>query len=226
MRTLVVSACSARKLKDDGQLSLFGGMREYTARDRYQGRAHKRVLKAVDKLRRLEHEVSWSIVSAGKGLLDELDNVEEYNVTFRGLSEREAQRSGQALNLPADLRARAAEHDLVLLVLPKLYLAAVDAPLEESAELSNVLGPRHVYFATPRADLGDAGLHVHCGTEQAEGFGEPGLEIGVARLERFIERVRLSSSFDAALTWLASTAKDTAPRRTHGELTAQAKSRG
>lgn len=94
MDILVVSGCSGEKRFDDPPIGceeidsssrreLLGRYPDHTAtaREMYTGQEHGLVKSAVTNLREFT-DVSWKIISAGYGLLDEADEIVAYECSF------------------------------------------------------------------------------------------------------------------------------------------------
>lgn len=91
----------------------------------YTGQQHQRLMAGVTSARQAGIHVNVQILSAGYGLISGVRRIAPYNVTFSGLSRRDIQAAGQALNVPGDFAAAlAAPADLVLVLLGRDYLAA------------------------------------------------------------------------------------------------------
>ena len=183
-QVLVVSACSKRKLTGDSIEANAGS--PLTARERYAGRAHIRIREAIDRWRQkqggLHDPVEWLIVSAKFGLVEEVAAVPFYDATLAGLGHKEARRRGLDLGLPGGLRARLAEFDIAIFVLPLVYLYAVGAPFE--------LPRTQVYFASPSFNTKSEGLSVvHCGRDAARALRVSPREVASARFELFVKDV-------------------------------------
>lgn len=165
MRVLVISACSGEKKYDDVPLGcgeLDSNTREYLIREHpdyvaraaemYTGAEHLLVRDAVANLR--DHvDVTWRIISAGYGLLDEADEIAAYDCTFSdvGSVRERAKRFGhdpealtvaetrqavaREMNLPGDLiDALNGGYDVVFLVLSESYFAAIAEALKDLPE--------------------------------------------------------------------------------------------
>lgn len=162
MDILVVSGCSGDKVYDDAPIgcreidsvSREDLIREYPdyvahASEMYEGEEHGYVRRAVSNLRGYA-DVSWRILSAGYGLLDEDDEVVAYDCTFRDIEsvmERakrighdpetltydEARRVvGRDKEIVGNLReALAREFDLAFIVLSEPYYVAISEALED-----------------------------------------------------------------------------------------------
>ncbi|MDX1747208.1 MAG: hypothetical protein R3324_14830, partial [Halobacteriales archaeon] len=162
MDVLVISACSGDKRFDESpvgcaELDRWPRERlldEYPtlvspAAGMYTGREHGYVTSAVANFRE-EATVTWKIVSAGYGLLDEDDDIVSYDCTFNDDESvrRRIRRMGyhvddltktetlQALarekGIPADLQKTLdTGFDLVFVVLGKKYLVALAGALDD-----------------------------------------------------------------------------------------------
>ena len=178
-RVLVVSACS--KSKSPGVL--------LPTSDRYAGRAHIRVRDTIERWRqaRPADDVSWSIVSAGVGLVDEHKPIPDYDATFAGLSPSAAAAHGRQLGIPEALRDRLQQADVALFVLSMTYLQAAAAPFEQPST--------RIYFASPRfVDLSSGATVVPCGVDDARALGVAAREVAAVRFEQFVdERIKRES---------------------------------
>ena len=193
-RVVVVSACSKLKLAD----RTYGTppLSPVTARERYAGRAHRRIRKAIDSWRRSSagDVVEWWIVSAKFGLIRELSDLPIYEATFAGLSPAAAQRRGRELGLPHAFQRLLGEFDTALFVLPLTYLRAAGAPFEFSGT--------HLYFATPAfACAGRNTMVVPCGLDVARELRVAPREVGAARFEFFVDDVVQHGLASALRSW-------------------------
>ena len=169
-----------------------------SARDRYAGRAHVRVRDAVDRWRRESNDtrIEWSIVSAGLGLLDETATVPEYEATFAGLGAARARVRGLELALPAALRARLAQYDAAVFVLPLAYLHACGAPFDRPAV--------QLYFASPAFPGESAGaVVVPCGVAEARRDVVTPRDVASVRFAAFVEDA-VAWGFDSAVAMRGS----------------------
>lgn len=156
MDVLVVSGCSGDKMYDDPPISCGeidsetreGLLRRYpdqtaSAKEMYTGQEHGVVTSAVSNLREYA-DVTWKIISAGYGLLDETDEVVAYECSFTeiGPVQKRAKRLGYDPNelthvetrqvvarekgIPSELRRTTESgYDIVFFVLSKPYLVGV-----------------------------------------------------------------------------------------------------
>ena len=97
----------------------------------YAGQQHVNVMRGIRDLRLKfgRDFVSLAIVSAGYGLIAEDRSIAPYEVTFNNMTRVEARSWANRLRIPADVRAAAAAHPLVVLLLGGRYLDAIDPPL-------------------------------------------------------------------------------------------------
>src|SRR5574341_1216783 len=143
LRLLVVSACTAKKAcgdpdkdaqltaedldspnrRKDGEKRLAGYC--LPAAEMYTGTGHVLARQAVQSLRKHGYDVSHLILSAGYGLLDEMDLIVPYNVTFAGASKAWIRERGQRLRLRNHLVGVANKYDRVILILGREYLEAL-----------------------------------------------------------------------------------------------------
>lgn len=165
MEALVISACSGEKKYDDVPLgcrevdsiareTLVREYPEYVAPtvEMYTGTEHALVRDAVANLRN-HVDVTWRIISAGYGLVDEADEIAAYDCTFSdvGSVRERAKRFGhdpEALTIAETRQAVAREmnlhgdmvdvldggYDIVFLVLSEPYFAAVSGALTDLPE--------------------------------------------------------------------------------------------
>lgn len=162
MEILVISGCSGDKSYDDAPIGckeidaasrteLVREYPEYVARasKMYEGEEHGYVRRSVSNLRN-HANVSWLIVSAGYGLLDENDEIVAYDCTLseiesvmkrakrtghtpEALTHAKARRVvGRATNMVADLREALADGcDLAFIALSEPYYVAISEALED-----------------------------------------------------------------------------------------------
>lgn len=162
MDVLVVSNCSGDKLYDNSPIGceeidtsnrkeLLKQYPEFSApaAKMYTGVEHPYVKSAVANLRELAN-VSWYIVSAGYGLLDETDEIVAYDCSLsnietiqdrvermgydlRALTHDEARRVvAREKGIPSELRsALSSGYDLVFVVLSQPYMIAISEALED-----------------------------------------------------------------------------------------------
>lgn len=160
MNVLVVSNCSGDKLYDESPIgcqeidsssreALLNQYPEFSApaAEMYTGVEHPYVKSAVANLRKLA-EVSWKIVSAGYGLLDETEEIVAYDCTLSDieavqervewmgydpseLTHDEARRVvAREKGIASELRiALSSGYDLVFMVLSQPYLIATSEAL-------------------------------------------------------------------------------------------------
>lgn len=193
-RVLVVSACSKRKLKGVDALGVDRG--EIPARERYAGRAHARVRDAVDRWRESgpTEVVEWSIVSAGCGLVDEHDPIPAYEATFNGLGLASTRELGHDLGVPRALQDRMATSQVVLIVLPLVYLQATGAPFPRPET--------QLYFTTPAfGRQHQSAPIVPCGLPQARELRVTSREIAAARFSEFVDDVTATGLSTALRAW-------------------------
>ena len=162
MDILVVSGCSGDKMYDEAPIDcreidsasredLLREYPDYVARasEMYEGEEHSYVQQAVSSLRE-QANVSWQIVSAGYGLVDEDNEIVAYDCTLRdiesvmGRAKRtghdsetltydEARRVvGRDTKIVGDIReALTGGYDLVFIVLSEPYYVAISEALED-----------------------------------------------------------------------------------------------
>ena len=190
-RVLVVSACSKRKLGDREADPRSDSL--VPARERYAGRAHRRVREAIDRWRgsRIQDHIEWSIVSAGVGLVGEAALVPLYEESFARVSPAAARRRGLNLGLPSGLRHRLKGFDAALFVLPLAYLHAAGAPFE--------FPTTQLYFASPKVGQEfSRAVVVPCGIGAARELGVSPRDVGAARFASFVDDV-VAHGFNSAV---------------------------
>lgn len=143
MKTLVISSCTgSKKYKHDNQLTQVDFLDQNiliskelilkdfscSAREMYTGWQHKYLIKAIEKLRKNsnEYEIDLYIVSAGYGLISEDKIISPYNVTFNGMGANKIKEWSNYLGINKDLKSIINEYDLVVVLLGKDYLRALD----------------------------------------------------------------------------------------------------
>lgn len=175
-RVLVVSACSARKLKTDTPVF---------ARDLYLGAAHRLVVNAVAKLRTCpDTQVDLAIVSAGYGLLDEYDLVLPYDASFRG-GRKAARETAQRLRIREQLTDRLSGHySLALFVLGRVYLDALAPPFNCA---------REIYFSARKVWASPSVTHVRAGQVEAQALKVSARIVGAMLFDQFASDVKLLS---------------------------------
>lgn len=109
----------------------------------YTGQQHICAMNGVRLLRGTlgPGAVRICVFSAGYGVIDEDRLIAPYDVTFSGMPRPEARRWARQIGASDGIRKRLPLHDLVIVLLSRLYLDAVDPPLPVAD------GQRVIYFA-------------------------------------------------------------------------------
>ncbi|MGY5858098.1 MAG: hypothetical protein RTU63_01915 [Candidatus Thorarchaeota archaeon] len=92
-------------------------------RDLYTGNQNRELVKGVDILRKIENtEVTFSIISAGFGLVEEKDTLPTYDCSFSTMKKSQIQDRAELLDIPANFeKLITSGYDLVYLALGKKY---------------------------------------------------------------------------------------------------------
>jgi hypothetical protein len=213
MDVLVISACSGEKCFEESPIGaeaidrrarreLLECYPDYVApaAELYTGQEHGVVRDAVGKLRN-HTDVTWQIVSAGYGLVDETDDLVAYDRTFSDIEavceradwmgfdpdalthDETRQAVGREKSIPDDLRRAIDEHDLAFLVLSEPYLVAASDALGELPSDATV-----VAFASAGASeyAGEAFV-VHASEEVRSALGTSWFRIRGEMLRSVIE---------------------------------------
>lgn len=162
MNVLVVSGCSGDKQYDDppiGCAEIDSSVRDEllrrypdqtaSAREMYTGQEHGVVTSAVESLREYA-DVTWKIISAGYGLVDETDEIVAYECSFTDIGpvQERAKRLGhdpdelthdetrqfvaKEKRIPSELRRTIESgYDIAFVVLSKPYLVGVAETLRQ-----------------------------------------------------------------------------------------------
>jgi hypothetical protein len=197
---LVVSSCSARKRAhlpeppgfDDladpvrrAELHLRYAHLLLPAREQYVGRHHLAVGAAVARLRGMlaTTRVTWTILSAGYGVLDADDEIIPYDASFAGLRPSEALARAERLGMRAALTQRLRAHEVALILLSATYLGPLDPPL--------LAAGLELYFAPAEyARLAAAGvLYTAAGISEARLLGVAPREVKATLLSAFANLV-------------------------------------
>lgn len=213
---LVVTPCSSHKRPDtderataeeleteEGKRAAFRRLARwgYRSQDLYCGRHHLSVLRSLRCLREgiPDGDFGLSIISAGYGALSGSEWIVPYDVTFAGMSRRDAKARAERLGICQQLAERARGYQVALFLLGRDYLEVINAPLGAS--------PIEVYFAPTGAELAGAGVvHVPAGKEQAHRLRTNTRMVKAELFSRFVD-LALRDGWGVALTAL-----------THGEL--------
>ena len=119
MRMLCVTSCTAKKAKKPGVAGVF-----------YEGLQHKYVLEGIRSIRKIlgPESIDLSIISAKYGLLDELDIIEPYDVTFNDMRHDDIIRTSRELNIHRDMQKKVVNYDIVFYLLGLNYLKTLELP--------------------------------------------------------------------------------------------------
>jgi len=147
MKILIITSCTGeKKYKPDNQLTYADFQKIDTetfkhrekelvdylmpASEMYTGQQHVRLIKGLKLLRETLPNIliDLKIVSAGYGLLDEQQSIAPYEMTFNSMKAKELRKWADTLNLPQKVLAAIANYDLVIFLLGKEYIKAVDFP--------------------------------------------------------------------------------------------------
>ena len=119
MRMLCVTSCTAKKANVSGVAGLF-----------YEGLQHKYVLDGIRSIRDIlgPDSIDLSIISAKYGLLDEMDIIEPYDVSFNTMKHDEIIKTARELNIHEDMQGKVVDYDVVFYLLGLDYLKALELP--------------------------------------------------------------------------------------------------
>jgi len=133
----------------------------------YTGQQHTNVMEGIVTLRSAGVACDLAIVSAGYGLIDEDRPIVPYDVTFHGMSRRAICDWAGFLGIPDAVRSTVRRYPLVIFLLGKDYLIAIDPPIPVAQ------GQRLIYFAAPgevRPDVAGT-VVVEAGKPQCKQYG-------------------------------------------------------
>ena len=135
MRMLCVTSCTAKKAKSAGAAGLF-----------YEGLQHKYTLDGIRAIRDTlgPESIDFNIISAKYGLLDELDVIEPYNVTFNDMRHDEIITAARDLNIHKDMQKKVANYDIIFYLLGLNYLKTLELPFLRDS-LTN-----HLFLISPQ----------------------------------------------------------------------------
>ena len=134
MRMLCVTSCTAKKAKVPRVAGVF-----------YEGLQHKYVLEGIRSIRQTlgPESIDLSIISAKYGLLDELDIIEPYDVTFNDMKHDEIIKTARELNIHDDMQKKVVNYDIVFYLLGLNYLKTLELPFDRDG-LTN-----HFFLVSP-----------------------------------------------------------------------------
>ena len=129
MKTLIVTSCTAKKMNIPGYAGVF-----------YQGLQHHYVSHGVRDMRDTYGMFGMGlyIISAKYGLLKELDMVSPYNTTFNSMSNKEILSTARELQIHNDMSREAQKWDLIIYLLGKQYVQALELPLTKNDHTTHV----------------------------------------------------------------------------------------
>ena len=129
MKTLIVTSCTAKKMNIPGYAGVF-----------YQGLQHRYVSYGVRDMRDTYgmFGIGLYIISAKHGLLKELDMVSPYNTTFNSMSNKEILSTARELQIHNDMSREAQKWDLIIYLLGKQYVQALELPLTKNDHTTHV----------------------------------------------------------------------------------------
>jgi hypothetical protein len=140
---LIVDQCSGSKyvpdetqiLEDDEisgrsneEILRSDGLHGVAARDLYTGRQQESITKAIRKLRNDGHNIQRYFISAGFGLVEEMELLPPYEVTFSSMKVAEIRNRSKELNIQKDLWRvlENTEYDIAFFALGSDYYNSVD----------------------------------------------------------------------------------------------------
>ena len=135
MKILVISSCTSKKLNHNAP-----------AAKMYTGQQHTLLMEGVNQVRTRygQSSLDVAIISAEYGLLNENDVIAPYNVTFQGMRKAEILEKSRRLQLHERVAALIARYDVVLFLLGKEYVQALQLPFGKSGEKGPVPVPEKV----------------------------------------------------------------------------------
>ena len=132
---LCVTSCTAKKSAIAGCAGLF-----------YEGLQHKYVLDGIRAIRDTlgAESIDLNIISAKYGLLDELDLVEPYNITFNDMKHDEIIRTARELDIHRDMQRKITDYDMIFYLLGLDYLKALELPFLRDGLIN------HLFLISPQ----------------------------------------------------------------------------
>jgi len=135
----VVGSCGKKKLKQSSKsptcadLTSLSKIKKwqqksgFRVRELYTGYQNRELVKGVDLLRQIPQVgVTFYIISAGFGLVDENDTLPSYDCTFSGMKKNEIRERATLLSIPSDFKKLLASNfDLIYLALGRDYFLAL-----------------------------------------------------------------------------------------------------
>ena len=196
MRTLVITSCTAKKMKVPGHAGIF-----------YQGLQHLYVLEGIRNIRDAlgPDSVDLGIISAKYGFLNELDYIEPYNVTFNTMSKDEIISTARNLKIHDKVESKVNQYDLVIYLLGKEYVQALELPFhrEESTTHIFLLGPIHEHLITKFYGNENKNNYffIPCGAKLSKNLGVQGIALKGYILKKLGESIK-DESIGISLTSL------------------------
>lgn len=204
MRVLIIDQCSASKSYSDdidpfGLDELDGSPEELLeerdvngieARDLYTGKQQRRIGTAVRTLRQNGHEVDRYFISAGFGLVSEVERLPPYDVTFSDMNIGEIRQRGEELGITDDVLCQFKEgdsYDLAFFVLGKDYYRSLDMErlLTEIAQDTTTV----LFNREEDSEKRDHVVSISARTEQARENGSTVIGLKGTYLKRFASKL-------------------------------------
>lgn len=189
--------------RDDNRVSReFGELEQYRtpAVDLYRGLQHTELVRGVKLLRRTFGQlcIDVKIISAGFGVVDELQMVPPYNATFADLSTHEITALSQRLRIPQRINElMSGSYDCAFFLLGETYLLSMDLPFAKSPSFPCF------FLASPRSPIPDQYPYHHIPVGKDEGtafrYNQVGLKGHLFRLfaEQMVTSERLENFLSA-----------------------------
>lgn len=134
MRILCVTSCTAKKSATAGCAGLF-----------YEGLQHKYALDGLRAIRDTlgPESIDFNIISAKYGLLDEMNFIEPYNITFNDMKHDEIIKTARELNIHDDMQEKVADYDIIIYLLGLNYLKTLELPFYRDSMVT------HLFLTSP-----------------------------------------------------------------------------
>ena len=119
VKRLILTSCTAKKDTKPGPAGTF-----------YKGLGHQYVVDGVRSIREAlgPESVDLKIVSAKYGVLNEMDIIEPYDMTFRGMATEEIIEHSRSLKIHEQLQEEIPHYSLVIYCLGADYMKALELP--------------------------------------------------------------------------------------------------
>lgn len=185
LRILVIGSCGKKKVsqsttsptcKDLASVSDINTWREKSTssvrvRDLYTGNQNRELVHGVDLLRQIEHaEVDYYIISAGFGLVEEMDILPSYDCSFSGMKTSQIHERAEWLGIPSDFEeVITTGYDMVYLALGKKYFSTLGGDWMHKAQ------PTLIGFDSSLS--GEKMLHIPSAHEIVSSFSQNGHKI-------------------------------------------------